>query len=100
MDHHTTHQIIKPSSQFVGRGDDTERLYGLERLRNDTILKCAVEWSAICGVSDVEHWTRAVPQALFDTLSSFGPRYAIAAAVAFLETAGYTVTSPDEEGAP
>lgn len=75
-----------PTNLFISHGKDTDRLYELEDKRNDLIQKCAKEWAKIMDIPPKEYWNTAVPQALHDTLSSFAPKYSIAAVIGYLET--------------
>ena len=68
--------------------------YGLERRRDALIEKCAAEWSKVLKVPIPEYWTKAIPQALLDTLNSWGNQYSTPAAEAYLTEQGYRVIPP------
>jgi len=87
-----------PECYFVsGDGAAGEKLYDLERKRNEIIHACAKQWAKIAKVSDKEHWTRCIPQALHDTLESYQTECGIIAAEAYLRRHGWTVTRPEKQ---
>jgi hypothetical protein len=91
-------KYTRPECYFVsGDGGAGEKLYDLERRRNDIIHDCARQWMKIAKISDKEHWFRGVPQALHDTLESYQTECGIMAAEAFLLRHGWTVTRPEKQ---
>ena len=71
---------IEPRAIMISRYEETERLYTLEHRRNELIKKCAKEWMKVQECPADEFWERAIPQALFDILDSFGGGEVAAAA--------------------
>ena len=58
----------------IGRMKETERLYVLEEQRNQKIIECAEEWQKLqknVNKIETDFWTRAIPQAIFDLLTSW-----------------------------
>lgn len=90
-------QIVKPHSIHIADNPRTKKLYGLERRRDAMIDLCAKEWSEVLLVPTKEFWAKAVPQALLDTLNSWGKSYSTAAAEVYLTEQGYRVIPPPEE---
>jgi len=76
--------VVVPTIMMIGRGPDTEKLYKLERQRQDIIGRCAKEWAEVMEVPESEFWKRSLPQQLFDILESWERASAVAAAEAFL----------------
>ncbi len=93
----TNPEIVFPHSIYVGEGERTKKLYSLERRRNSIIHKCAEEWSKVLEVPKSNFWEIAVPQALLDTLNSWGNSYSTAAAEVYLTEQGYRVIPPPED---
>ncbi len=77
--------------EVIAMGASEVKLYRLEKQRNDLIQSCAEEWSRRLGLDKSMHWTHAIPQALLDTLDSFGEAYSVAAAIGYLESKGHHV---------
>jgi len=82
----------KPDGKYFVPSRGNEELYNAEAQRSQVIRLCASLLSDIREWDDRQHWTHAVPQALFDTLESFEQGASECAASAFLEARGYTVT--------
>lgn len=82
----------KPSPIFIA--DGAKKLYKLEEKRAELIREIAKEWSKVCEVPEHEFWTRAIPQAVYDTLGAYGHETSLLAAEAHLERYGYTITRP------
>lgn len=77
----------KPGRIFIGHGDDTRRLYKLEDSRNSLIRSCAKELSNLFATLDPprKEIRDLLPQALFDTMTSFERTVSYTAARAFVE---------------
>lgn len=90
--------IVKPKSYWVGAS--AKKLCALEERRNGIIKECAVEWAKYNSVSLENFWGELLPQALFDILGSFQAESAIAAATAYLEYRGFTVTKNEDPKTP
>jgi hypothetical protein len=90
------HKYTEPQAFFVsGDGKLGSKLYALEERRSKLIHEIGHLWSEIAEVDRKEHWTRAVPQVLHDTLESYQTECGIVAAEAFLKRHGWTVTRPE-----
>ena len=76
---------VKPSSIFIPRCDESEKLYEAEAERQKIIERCARLWMDLHQISDSEFWTRGIPQQLFDILDSWDKGAAYIAAKAFVE---------------
>jgi hypothetical protein len=79
----------EPTPCFIGRSDDTERLYKLEENRTQLIKEIAKEyqrlWTKRFG-TEIDLWEEAIPQVLFDTLESMiGGHRAARAYIKYLE---------------
>lgn len=89
-------QYVSPLPYFVsGDGGDGEKLYDLERKRNDIIRDCAKRWAKIAGVEDKEFWVQSLPQALHDLLEAWDTPAAVIAAESFLKRYGWKVERPE-----
>lgn len=78
-------EIVKPHIIRINRTRETEKLYTLERKRNDAIKAAAKEYAKVMDHPAREYWSRTIPQALFDTLESFQGSSSYAAAKAYCE---------------
>jgi hypothetical protein len=86
-----------PLPYFVsGDGGDGEKLYDLERKRNDIIRECAKRWAKIAEVSEKNFWTQSLPQALHDLLEAWDTAASIIAAESFLKRHGWKIERPEE----
>jgi hypothetical protein len=73
----------KPTGIYIPRNEDTERLYELERKRNDAFQAAAEELQKVCSF---EHfWQEAVPEAMLNILEGWDHNAAILGAIAYLE---------------
>lgn len=87
-------KVVKPAAMFIGQSKASAKLYQLEESRGKIIGQCAVEWSKFFDVDKSEYWSRAIPQALFDTLDGHSTSAGMIAAEAYLERYGYKVERP------
>lgn len=82
---------VIPHSKYVEDNALTRKFLALEEKRDKIIRKCAEEWSKLFRIPESKLWSTAIPQALFDTLNSWGKQYSTAAAKAYLTEQGYRV---------
>lgn len=86
---------VKPGRIYIGKSEQTEKLYELERRRGEAIRATATEWARFMrearGGDELDFWGEAMPQQLFDILDTYADG-AVEAAIAFLEANGYIVT--------
>jgi len=82
-----------------------QKLYELERARTKAVMNAAMHLGrelATFGIWDSKEpfFARTLPQELYDTLEAFESTASCAAAAAYLEDHGYTVTKtgPDTSG--
>lgn len=79
-----------------GIGDGADKLYRLERSRNEIIKEAAKEHGKILGFDSDQFWTHSLPEQIAATLESFDKQASEIAAIAWLERRGYTVTKGAE----
>jgi len=78
----------------IGRRPDTEKLYKLEKRRNDAIQKCAEEWQRLMGNNirkDYPFFEVALPTAFYDMMDAYDTEAGICASKLFLEKNGHEV---------
>jgi hypothetical protein len=92
-------EITRPRSIFIGRGDDTQKLYGLEEKRKVLIQKCAEELQKLdIHENMADFWNCAMPQALYDVLEGYSPNLTRAVCTAWLEDHPEQTTAATREG--
>lgn len=82
-------ELKKPVGPYISSAS-AKKLYQLEEQRDQYIEACAEELMKVLNLSNM--WDEAIPEALLAVLESHGKAQAVAAASAFLEKNGYTVT--------
>jgi hypothetical protein len=80
-----------PQVTFIGRNDDTEKLYAAEDAVREAVKEAADELGDVLGINRQDYWTRTMPIALMQLLDTFEKAVSEAAAIGLLESRGYTV---------
>jgi sulfate adenylyltransferase subunit 1 (EFTu-like GTPase family) len=76
---------LKPVGQWIGRGEDTEKLYQLEEKRNKYIKLAAEELGKVLCHSGKDYWYKTMPEALLSILENFDTQASTMAAEAYLD---------------
>lgn len=93
-------EYIIPRHYYIGRHEETERLYQLEGTRSIAIRDVADEYAKVRGDGWSSHtqwdsreggnyYQKTLPQVLFDTLNSYNKQSAKAACVGWLFANGF-----------
>ena len=72
-----------PMNRFIPRNAETEKLYDLERNRDDAFMQATKELQAVLGLD--HFWQEAVPEAFLNMLQGWDHRAAQLAAVIYLQ---------------
>lgn len=73
-----------PTLQFLGRDENTERLYALEERAQSAVKAAATELGKALGNDESQFWTESLPCELLGILDGFDSRSSAAAATGYL----------------
>lgn len=89
-----------PTSNFIGRGDDTERLYAAEDKLAKAIQRTAKELAKVREHAESEYWTTSMAETLMNALENSQREPAIAASIGFLRLNGIEVGTGQKVALP